>query len=71
LQPDGEDVSVVLATAGKTLEIEGRTTTSTFMVMPPEVGGGLQLQQGLARYSYNGETVIGMVERSTAQDQVT
>ncbi len=41
------------------------------MVMPPEVGGGLQLQQGLARYSYEGETAIGMVERSTARDQVT
>lgn len=68
-QPHGEDVTVVLE-AGKTLEIEGRTTTSTFMAMPPEVGGGLQSQQALARYSYDGETVIGMIERSTAHDQV-
>ena len=57
--------------ATQRFEIEGRTTTSTFMVMPPEVGGGLHLQQALARYSYNAETVIGMIERSTAQDQVT
>jgi prepilin-type processing-associated H-X9-DG protein len=71
LQPEGEDVSLVLAAGGKTIEIDGHTTMSTFMVMPPEVGGGLQLQQALARYSYNGETVIGMIERSTAQDQVS
>lgn len=71
LQPHGEDVSLVLEAAGSTLEIEGCTTTSTFMVMPPEVGGGLQLQQALARYSYNGETAMGMIERSTAQDQVS
>lgn len=71
LQPKHEDVSVVLQAAGDTLEIEGYTTMSTFMVMPPEVGGGLQLQQALARYSFNGETVMGMIERSTAQDQVS
>lgn len=70
LQPHGEDVTVVLEAAGKSLEIEGRTTASTFMIMPPEVGGGLQLQQALARYRYSGETVIGMIERSTAQDRV-
>ena len=67
LQPHGEDVSLALEAAGKVIEIAGQTTASTFMVMPPEVGGGLQLQQGLARYSYNGETVIGMVERSAAR----
>lgn len=71
LQPQGEDVSLVLEVAGELVEIEGCTTASTFMIMPPEVGGGLQLQQGLARYSYNGETVIGMIERSTTQDQVS
>lgn len=71
LQPKGEDVSLVLEAAGNTIEIEGCTTMSTFMVMPPEVGGGLQLQQALARYGYNGETVMGMIERSTAQDQVS
>lgn len=70
LQAQDEDVSLVLAAGGKTIEIEGYTTMSTFMIMPPEVGGGLQLQQALARYSYNGETVIGMIERSIAQDQV-
>jgi hypothetical protein len=44
----------VLEAAGKPIEIEGNTTASTFAVAPPEVGGGLQLQHGLARYSYNG-----------------
>ena len=36
------------------------------MVMPPEVGGGMQLQQAIVRYSWDGEDSIGMVERSTA-----
>ena len=70
LQPAGEDVSLVLEAAGKTIEIEGHTTMSTFMIMPPEIAGGLQLQQALTRYTYNGETVVGMLERSIARDQV-
>jgi hypothetical protein len=71
LQTRDEDVSLVLEAGGNTFEIEGYTTMSTFMIMPPEVGGGLQLQQALARYSFNGETVMGMIERSAAQDQVS
>ncbi len=35
------------------------------MVMPPEVGGGLQLQQAIVRYTWDGETANGMLERST------
>ena len=43
---------------------------STFMVMPPEIGGGLQLQQAIVRYSWDGETGTGMMERSTAPDNL-
>jgi hypothetical protein len=43
---------------------------STFMVMPPDVGGGLQLQQALVRYTWGGESGIGMLERSIAPDQL-
>jgi hypothetical protein len=43
---------------------------STFMVMPPEVGGGLQLQQALVRYTWDGETGTGMLERSIASGQL-
>jgi hypothetical protein len=67
LQPKDQDVSCVIEpVTGKTVTIGGRTTASTFMVMPPDVGGGMQLQQALVRYSWDGEDAIGMVERSTA-----
>jgi hypothetical protein len=69
LSPRGQDVSCVIETvAGKTVSVSGSTTASTFMVMPPEVGGGMQLQQALVRYTWDGEEAIGMIERSTAPD---
>jgi hypothetical protein len=66
----GEDVSLALETARGTIEIGGQTLTSTFHVMPPEVGGGLQLQQALARYSWDGESGVGMIERSTTPERL-
>lgn len=67
LTPSGEDLSCVLETLdGSTVEITGQTTASTFMVMPPDVGEGLRLQQTIVRYSWDGETAGGMLERSTA-----
>jgi hypothetical protein len=66
LAPKGEDVSCVLETEdGRTVTIKGETAISTFMVMPPDVGGGLQLQQAIVRYTLDGETANGMLERST------
>ncbi|HVV74511.1 MAG TPA: hypothetical protein VHC43_00630 [Mycobacteriales bacterium] len=65
LHASGEDVTVVLEAAGQTHEIRGETTCSTFMVMPPEVsGGGMQLQQAVTRYTWDGESGMGMTERS-------
>jgi hypothetical protein len=67
LQSKGENVSFVFESAtGDVIRVGGHTTASTFMVMPPEVGGGLQLQQALVRYSWDGEETMGMLERSTA-----
>ena len=68
--PGGDDVSVVLETRDGTVTIEGETVTSCFMVMPPEVGGGLKLSQALARYTWDGEAGVGMVERSNTDDQL-
>ena len=67
LTPKGDDVSCVLETTeGKTVTISGETALSTFMIMPPDVGGGgLQLQQSIVRYSWDGEESVGMLERST------
>lgn len=66
LTPDRDDVSCVLETSdGRTVTIEGETATPTFMVMPPEVGGGMQLQQAVVRYRWDGRAGTGMLERST------
>jgi hypothetical protein len=66
LIPSGEDVGCVLETSEGSVRIEGLTALSTFTVMPPEVGGGLHLQQAIARYTWDGEESVGMLERSTA-----
>jgi hypothetical protein len=71
LSPKGQDASCVLETEdGRTVRITGETALSTFMIMPPEAGGGLQLQQAICRYSWDGETANGMLERSTAPDKL-
>ena len=64
LQASGESIPCVLETDEGTVHIEGTTVASTFMVMPPEVGGGMRLQQAIARYTWDGETTGGMLERS-------
>jgi hypothetical protein len=66
LTPQGDDVSCVLETADRTVTIGGETALSTFMVMPPDVGGGMQLQQAIVRYAWDGEESVGMLERSSA-----
>jgi hypothetical protein len=66
LVPRGENVGCVLETERGSVAIEGLTALSTFTVMPPEVGGGLHLQQAIARYTWDGEESVGMLERSTA-----
>jgi hypothetical protein len=73
LQPQGEDVSVVLETASGTTRITGTSVVSNFSVM-----GGIGanpdfpvLQQAIARYTWGGETANGMLERSTRGNQIT
>ena len=65
----GQDVSFGMETVdGTTYEIRGTTEVSTFMVMPKELAGGLQLQQAICRYTWDGESTPGMLERSIAPD---
>jgi hypothetical protein len=67
LRRRGEDVSVVLETANGTTRIEAESLLSCFMVMGG-VGPGTQgypvLQQSIARFTWDGETANGMMERS-------
>jgi hypothetical protein len=65
LAASGQDASFTMETAdGETCHVRGETVMSTFMVMPPDLGGGLQLQQAICRYTWDGETAPGMLERS-------
>jgi hypothetical protein len=72
MQPGGQDTSVVLETAEGTTRIEGQSLVSCFMVMPigPGTHGLPVLQQAICRYTWDGESVNGMMERSTPGDQV-
>jgi hypothetical protein len=76
LEPKGQDVSVVLETEnGTTAPIQGQTVLSTFMVMSSNLGGGdiggeFRLQQAVVQYTWDGETATGMLERSSATNQV-
>ena len=69
----GQDASVVIETARGTHRIEAETRFSCFMVMGG-VGSGSQgfpvLQQCVTRFTWDGETVNGMMERSMPSNLV-
>jgi hypothetical protein len=68
----GQDVSFTMETVdGTRYEVQGETVMSTFMIMPEDLGGGLQLQQAICRYAWDGETAPGMLERSIAPEVLT
>jgi hypothetical protein len=73
LQPTGEDVSVVLETERGTTRIEAESVLSTFLIMSG-IGATAAypvLQQAIARFTWDGETANGMMERSMPGDQVS
>jgi len=73
LKSRGQDVAVVLETAKGTTRIEGESLLSCFMVMGG-VGPGTQgfpvLQQAITRFTWDGETANGMMERSMPSNLV-
>jgi hypothetical protein len=81
LQARGEDVSVVLQTPDGIERIAGETILSTHDItdpsdVPPEMAELLAnwtfpaLQQAGVRYRWDGETTVGMLERSIAKDRL-
>jgi hypothetical protein len=67
----GDDVSMVLESELGRTRIEGSTTLANFHI---GAAGGLEkmaLQQSGVHYSWDGQTAIGMIERSTYKDQTT
>jgi hypothetical protein len=69
LQPKGQDVSLVLETDQGATRIAAETVVSTFHMLPGGPGG-FNLQQAIARYTWDGESANGMLERSSPSEQV-
>ncbi len=61
---EGDDVSLELESELGITRIAGVTALSTFRVGNPDIGG-LNLQQGGARYTWDGQSAYGMIERSS------
>ncbi len=59
-----DDVALELASALGITRIEGVSALSTFRVGNPDIGG-LNLSQGGARYTWDGQQALGMIERSS------
>ena len=71
MQPQGEDVSVVLESERGTVRIRGETQISAFHSIPVTENSDFPiLQQCIARYTWDGESANGMLERSSLPSEV-
>ena len=70
MQPRGEDVSVVIETDRGTTKIHGETQVSTYSAIGTDTGAFPILQQAIVRYTWDGESANGMMERSSPPDKV-
>jgi prepilin-type processing-associated H-X9-DG protein len=66
----GDDASVELESELGITHIKGVTALSTFRIGNPDMGG-LNLQQGGALYTWDGQSALGMVERSSHESLTT
>ena len=62
MQPSGADVTLELESERGRTRIAGETALSTFSTLG---ANGRNLEQGIVRYTWDGETANGMIERST------
>lgn len=67
----GDDAGVVLKTAAGTVRIAGEVLTSLFDHHLFEMAGTSVLQQGTARYLWDGEQTIGLIERCTLKNRIS
>jgi hypothetical protein len=65
-QASGEHFSIGLRTSNGDIRIEGETSMSVLFPKREMQGGSSfpPLQQGIARYSWDGDSAYGMIERS-------
>jgi hypothetical protein len=66
----GDDVSVELESELGNTHIKGTTALCTFRIGNPDIGG-LNLQQGGALFTWDGQSAYGMVERSSHESLTT
>ena len=66
----GDDVSLELESELGTTRISGSSDLNTFRLGIAEMPG-FTLQQGGAKYSWDGQTAYGMLERSSWEDQIS
>jgi hypothetical protein len=70
LEPNGQDVSVVLESALGVTRIDGETVVSTYELGLPEYPQFPVLTQAGVRYRWEGEEAYGMLERSSLRDRI-
>lgn len=66
----GDDSSLVLETGEGTIRIAGEVLSSLFDHHLFEMAETSILHQGTARYTWDGETTIGLIERCTLKDRI-
>lgn len=67
---EGDDCSLELESELGTTRIAAETALCTFRVGNPDIGG-LNLNQGGAKYTWDGQTAFGMIERSSHESLTT
>lgn len=71
LEEAGDDLSLVFDSAAGQVRIEGRTLLKTFDHHDFEMADTSILEQGVARYVWDGEEAIGLFERCTLRERIT
>jgi hypothetical protein len=66
----GDDASLILDSAAGTVRIEGETLLSMFDHHDFEMADSSILHQGTARYIWDGEETIGLIERCTLREDL-
>jgi len=66
----GDNASLVLESTEGTLRIDGEVLASLFDHTLFEMADVSVLHQGTARYTWNGEQTIGLIERCTLKDRI-
>lgn len=70
LSPGGDDASLVLESAADQVRIEGETLLTMFDHYNFEMADTSVLHQGTARYVWDGEETIGLIERCTLRSHL-